>query len=366
MARQQDGTALGRRSRASAVFEAKPRLAQLPVAQFPALPPDGCILRPRVGVYGAGIEPRRADGCVEITFVSARFVCFEQCLGTLHGGEVVDETGVAADTQEPSPIYGVFDIPVGAAECCVEIFPFAQDTVGDQQPVKRGAQVLEVGEERLAREFVVGHVETAVRMLEREQQIGTFAQFLAQQRVLRLEEQDVADVDQRVIGDADRFDVVAPLLDERSLFRKVVLSERCAAVAVAVSALLHEFEVADIGQAAVPEQAVAGHRREHPHRTGVGVLHGVFLRADDTAQIGLCSDFDPFAVFRAPERERVVADIAADRFEPVGERDSGTSQGEFLFQPVDVVNGVFENLVPVGAAQRVTKCKTGLAACFEP
>ena len=148
------------------MFEAKPRLAQLPVAQFPALPPDGCILRPRVGVYGAGIEPRRADGCVEITFVSARFVCFEQCLGTLHGGEVVDETGVAADAQEPSPIYGVFDIPVGAAECCVEIFPFAQDTVGDQQPVKRGAQVLEVGEERLAREFVVGHVETAVRMLE--------------------------------------------------------------------------------------------------------------------------------------------------------------------------------------------------------
>ena len=84
---------------------------------------------------------------------------------------------------------------------------------------------------RLAREFVIGHVETAVRMLQREQQIGAFAQFLAQQCVLRLEEQDVADVDQRVIGDADRLDVVAPFLDERPLFRKVVLPERRAAVA---------------------------------------------------------------------------------------------------------------------------------------
>lgn len=116
----------------------------------------------------------------------------------------------------------------------------------------------------------------------------------------------------------------------------------------------------------MPEQAVAGHRREHPHRPGVGVFHGVFLRADDAAQIGLCADFNPFAAFRAPERERVVADIAVDCFEPVGERETGTPQGEFLFQPVDVVNGVFENFVPVGAAQRVTKRKTGLAACFEP
>ena len=102
-------------------------------------------------------------------------------------------------------------------------------------------------------------------MLQREQQVGAFAQFFAQQRILRFEEQDVADVDERVIGDADRFDVAAPLLDERPLFRKVVLPERRAAVAVAVSALLHEFEIADVRQTAVPEQAVAGHRREHPH-----------------------------------------------------------------------------------------------------
>lgn len=196
-------------------------------------------------------------------------------------------------------------------------------------------------------------------MLQREQQIGAFAQFLAQQCVLRLEEQDVADVDQRVIGDADRLDVVAPFLDERPLFRKIVLPERRAAVAVAVSALLHEFEIADVRQTAVPEQAVAGHRREHPHRPGVGVFHGVFLRADDAAQIGLCADFNSFAAFRAPERERVVADIAVDRFEPVGERETGNAAGRVPLSAVDVVNGVFENFVPVGAAPACNETQNG-------
>ena len=287
-------------------------------------------------------------------------------MGALHGGEVVDETGIAANAEEPAPVDGMRDIPVGTAERRIEVSPFAQNAVGDQQSVERGAQVFEVGEECLAREFVVGYAETAVGMLQREQQVGACAQLFAQQRILRFEEQDVADVDERVIGDADRFDVAAPLLDERPLFRKVVLPERRAAVAVAVPALLHEFEIADVGQASVAEQTVAGHRRKHPHRTGVGVLHGIFLRPDDAAQIGLCTDLDAFAALRAPERERIVADVAVDRLDPVGEREPGTSQGEFLFQPVDVVNGMFENRVPVGASQGVTECETGLAACFEP
>ena len=170
VARQQDGTALGRRSRASAVLEAEPRLAQLPVAQFAAFQPDGGILRACVGVNGAGVEACREDGRIEITFIPARFVCFEQCLGALHGGEVVDETGIAADAEEPSPVDGMRDIPVGTAECRIEVSPFAQNAVGDQQSVERGTQVFEVGEERLAREFVVGYAETAVGMLQREQQ----------------------------------------------------------------------------------------------------------------------------------------------------------------------------------------------------
>ena len=85
-----------------------------------------------MGVDGTGVETRRADGRVEITFVPARFVCFEQRLGTLHGGEVVDETCIAADAEEPSPVDGMLDIPVGAAERRIEVFSFAQNAMGDQ------------------------------------------------------------------------------------------------------------------------------------------------------------------------------------------------------------------------------------------
>ena len=143
MARQQDGDrslvadpVLPRR-----VSKQSPVWPQLPVAHFPALPPDGCIFRPRVGVYGAGIQPRRADGCVEITFVSRSLRMFRAVPWALCtvAKSLMKRASPQTPRNRPRLTTSVFGhTPVGAAECCVEIFPFAQDTVGDQQPVKRG------------------------------------------------------------------------------------------------------------------------------------------------------------------------------------------------------------------------------------
>lgn len=85
----------------------------------------------------------------------------------LSRGEVVDEARVAADPGESPLIHGVADEPVGAPHRGVEVFAFAEQLIGDDEAVKRGPEVFQVGEQRgFPSWFAVGHGKTAVGLLQ--------------------------------------------------------------------------------------------------------------------------------------------------------------------------------------------------------
>lgn len=80
------------------------------------------------------------------------------------------------------------------------------------------------------RGLAVGHGKTAVGCCNEQRRSGSGPETAAQQRVVPFEEQDVAQVHERIVRDADRFDMVAPLFDEFLLFPQVILSHGRAVV----------------------------------------------------------------------------------------------------------------------------------------
>ena len=293
-----------------------------------------------------GVHPGRAERGVAVSGLSGQAVHVEQGLHGLSRGEVVDEARVAADPGEGSFVHGIADEPVGAPHRGVEVFVFAEQLIGDDEAVKRGPEVFQVGEQRFPVVFAVGHGKTAVGLLQRQQPFGSGPETAAQQRVVPFEEQDVAQVHERIVRDADRFDMVAPLFDEFLLFPQVILSHGRAVVGIAGWGLLHQFEVAHVGKPLLGKPRIAGHRGEHPRCADVGILHGVAVGFDDSAQIVLRSDGQPLVVGGPPEGERVVENVVPDRFHALVERKGRMFEREGVAQTVNVVNGVFVRFVP--------------------
>jgi len=113
-----------------------------------------------------GVHPGRAERGVAVSGLSGQAVHVEQGLYGLSRGEVVDKARVAADPGESPLVHGVADEPVGAPHRGVEVFAFAEQLIGDDEPVKRGPEVFQVGEQRFPVVFAVGHGKTAVGLLQ--------------------------------------------------------------------------------------------------------------------------------------------------------------------------------------------------------
>ena len=86
--------------------------------------------------------------------------------------------------------------------------------MGDEEAIECGAVVGEFGEEGFLGGVVVGDFPVAVGMLPCEEAVGAEAEAVAKLGVAGFEEEDVAEVEQGVVGEGDGFNVVAPLLGE--------------------------------------------------------------------------------------------------------------------------------------------------------
>ena len=177
-----------------------------------------------MGVYRSRIDTCGANGGLLVTHIPGHFPEIEQGLRTLSRGEIVGETGVAADPEETAFVHGIAHEPVCSAPGCLEVFGIPKDAVGHNESIECGAQVGQVGIQRLACLFIISHVEAAVGMLPGEQPVGSFAQQREQLLVRRIEQQDITQVDKHIVSQCDGFGMVAPFLDETLLFAEVILS----------------------------------------------------------------------------------------------------------------------------------------------
>ena len=187
---------------------------------------------------------------------------------------------------------------------------------------------------------------------------------VAQQRVVPLEKQDVSQVHERIVRDADRFDMVTPFFDELFLFPQVILSHGRAVVGIVRRGLLHQFEIAHEGEPLFGQPWIASHRGEHPRCADVGILHGVAVGFDDSPQIVLRSDGQPLVIGGSPERERIVENVVPDRFHALVERNGRMFERERVSQTVNVINGVFVQFIPSLVRHADAESKSDGVACL--
>jgi len=275
MAGEEDRAFAIGRADGAAVFEAEAGLVDFPILTGLTAGHFRCGRGDGMGVDGGGVETGGGEGGLAIFFIVGGVVEIEHALGNLAGGEVGGEAGVAADAEEFALVDAVGDEPIGSALRSGQIFLIAERAVGDEQAVEGGTVIGEVGEGGAFGFAVVGDDPTAIRALPGEEAVGTEAEARAQFVIVRLKEEDVAEVDERVVGEADGFDVLAGFLGEDALFPEVVLAEGCSLEKAGRRLLLGEFEIEGVGQAILEEEGISGEGGEHPHGAVIGIFEGI-------------------------------------------------------------------------------------------